>query len=292
MSRRTRRLVVYPALFVTYLAVMIFSGCVNKLLLYPSTGPLPAHTAERRVLDLGNGRVVECWVDRSPGARRTGRPLAYSIDFTGNATRAEQVASYAAYRWGDRPVEVWMVNYPGFGGSTGPAQLETIPPVTLAVYDHVAKLAAESGGRRPIFAGGNSLGTAAALCLAGQRPTAGLVLQNPPALRSLLLRQHGWYNLWLVAGPLAVAVPSDLDSPTNAAKVDAPAVYLLAENDQSVVPSNQKLVVDAHKGPKRVIAFAGGHNDPIPTATDPEVQKGLDWLWGTAGLGGTADAGK
>jgi len=284
MSKRKRRLIVYPTLAVTYFVAMVFGGCANKIILYPSTGPLPAQTAERRTVDLGDGRVVECWVDRSPAAKRTGTPAAYSIEFTGNATRAEQVASYSAHTWGERAVEVWMVNYPGYGGSTGPAELERVAPAAVAVYDHVAKLASQGAARRPIFTGGNSLGAAPALHVAVSRPVAGVVCQNPPALRSMLLRQHGWYNLWLVAGPLAMAIPQELDSTTAAAKITAPGVFLMAQGDQTVAPANQKVVVEAYNGPKRIVSFAGGHNDPLTDATAVEVQRALDWLWAQAGL--------
>src|SRR4051794_38764191 len=122
MSRRARRRwILYPAIMISYLAAMIFGGCVDKLLLHPSTYPADAGTARRQTVDLGDGRVAECWVKGSPGALRAGRAAAYSVEFTGNATRAEWVAANNALRWGDRPVEVWTVNYPGFGGSTGPA---------------------------------------------------------------------------------------------------------------------------------------------------------------------------
>ena len=271
---RTRRRVVYTGLFLTYVLTMLFGGCASKLILFPSRQPIDPETARRVLIPTGTDRVVEAWVDRSPGASRGGEPRAFVIEFTGNATRAEQVASYAADRWGDRAVESWMVNYPGYGGSTGPADLAAIPPAALAVYDHVTKLAAG----RPIFLAGNSLGTTAALYTAAQRPTAGLILQNPPALRSLVMTRHGWWNLWLIAGPICLQIPRDLDSPTNAAKVTAPAVFVLADDDTLVVPANQMKVVDAYAGPKRVIRMAGGHNDSISGAAGRELDAGFDWL--------------
>jgi pimeloyl-ACP methyl ester carboxylesterase len=167
-----------------------------------------------------------------------------------------------------------MVNYPGYGGSTGPADLAAIPPAALAVYDHVAKLA----GGKPIFLAGNSLGTTAALYVAASRPTAGLILQNPPALRNLILTRFGWWNLWLLAGPIALQVPKDLDSPTNAAKVTAPAVFVLADDDTLVVPANQRKTVNAYAGPKRVIRLKGGHNDSISGDAERELVAGFDWL--------------
>jgi hypothetical protein len=103
-------------------------------------------------------------------------------------------------------------------------------------------------------------------------------LQNPPAIRSLILSNFGWWNLWLLAGPIALQIPSELDSPANAARVTAPAVFALAEDDTFVVPKNQRKVVDAYAGPKRVISMAGGHNDGIGGDALKQLEAGLDWL--------------
>lgn len=271
---KTRRRSFWTLLVLTYVCLMLFGGCANTFILFPSRQPIDPYTAKRHLVPGPNGQQIECWVDRSPGTKEH-EVEAYVIEFTGNATRAEQVATYSALRWADRPVECWTVNYPGYGGSTGKADLHAIPTAALAVYDHVAKIA---NGKR-IYLAGNSLGTTAALHTATQRPTAGLILQNPPAIRSLILSKFGWWNLWLLAGPIALQVPKELDSPTNAAKVGAPAVYLLAEDDDFVVPSNQQKVVRAHAGPTRIINMTGGHNDSISGGAEQQLQQALDWLW-------------
>jgi hypothetical protein len=271
---KTRRRAFWSLLFLTYIFLMLFGGCANTFILFPSRQPIDAYTARRVMIPAANNQQIECWIDRSPGTLKR-EVEAYVIEFTGNATRAEQVATYAALRWAHRPVECWMVNYPGYGGSTGKADLHAIAPAALTVYDHVAKIA----NGKPIFLTGNSLGTTAALYTATKRPTAGLVLQNPPAIRSLILSKFGWWNLWLLAGPIALQVPKDLDSPTNASKVTAPAIYLLASDDTFVIPSNQQKVVNAHAGPKQIITMTGGHNDSVSGDAEQQLQDALDWLW-------------
>jgi hypothetical protein len=74
-------------------------------------------------------------------------------------------------------------------------------------------------------------------------------------------------------------VPGELDGPTNAAKVKAPAIFVLAEQDDFVVPANQKKVVDAYAGPKRVVNMRGGHNDGISRQAESAFQEALGWLW-------------
>ena len=281
---KSRRLAVYGTLFLAYVLLMTFGGCASKLILFPTARPIPAAPAREVLIPTGANRAVQAWVDRSPAARQGGEPAAYAIEFTGNATRAEEIASFAASRFAARPVEVWAVNYPGYGGSTGPADLAAIPPAALAVYDHVAKLAAG----KPILLAGNSLGTTAALYVAANRPAAGLILQNPPALRNLILTRFGWWNGWLLAGPVALGVPKELDSPTNAAKVKAPAIFVLADDDTLVVPANQMKTVNAYAGPKRVVRMAGGHNDAIAGAVEQELFAGFDWLLSDGAQAGRA----
>jgi hypothetical protein len=258
-----------------YLAVMTFGGCADKLILYPSTRPVHAYSATRLRFDDTSGRqTLEVWTDRSPGARSRD-PEAFVLEFIGNASRAEDVTSYVASRWGARPVEVWSLNYPGYGGSTGPATLHSIPPAALRAYEEMAKRA----GNKPIIVSGNSLGTTAALYVASHRRVNGLIVQNPPPLRSMILRQFGWWNLWLLAGPVAMQVPGDLDSLRNAPRVTAPAVFVMSSDDEVVAPRFHKMVLDAYAGPTRVIDVAGGtHNSEIEGKAADELQAGMDWL--------------
>jgi pimeloyl-ACP methyl ester carboxylesterase len=169
------------------------------------------------------------------------------------------------------------MNYPGFGGSTGPARLSKIGPAALATFDELKRHA----GDRPIVPFGTSIGATAALHVAASRPTAiaGLILHNPPPLREMILRQFGWWNLWLLAGPVALQMPRDLDSISNARASRAPAIFLLAEKDEMVAPRFHRLVVDAYSGEKRVITLHGAyHNDPIEGAALVDLNGALRWL--------------
>jgi pimeloyl-ACP methyl ester carboxylesterase len=168
------------------------------------------------------------------------------------------------------------MNYPGYGGSEGGAKLSLIAPAAMRTYDDLAKRA----NGRPIFLAGNSMGSVPALYVAARRPSAGLVLQNPPPLRRLILARQGWWNLWLLAGPVALQVPGELNSLANAPRVTSPAVFLLAEQDDVVPLKYQKLVADAYAGPKRLIPLTGaGHNDSVTGDADSQLQLALDWLW-------------
>ena len=90
----------------------------------------------------------------------------------------------------------------------------------------------------PIVADGASIGVTAALHVAVSRPAAisGLILHNPPPLREVILWHFGWWNLWLLAGPIALQIPRDLDCVANARAIRTPAIFLLAEKDEIVAP--------------------------------------------------------
>ena len=158
-----------------------------------------------------NGQL-ELWIAQSQAARFKGNADVYILRFYGNADRAERWPIEEAKMWDDRAVEIWGVNYPGFGGSTGPARLSKIGPAALAAFDELRRHATD----RPIVPFGTSIGATAALHVAAHRPVAGLILQNPPPLREMILRRFGWWNLWLLAGPIALQIPKDLDSIANA----------------------------------------------------------------------------
>jgi pimeloyl-ACP methyl ester carboxylesterase len=173
-------------------------------------------------------------------------------------------------------VEVWAVNYSGYGASTGPARLRSIPPAALAAYD---KLSAHSNGR-PIFVAGQSLGTTAALYVAANRPVAGCVLRSPPPLKNLIFAHHGWWNLWLLATPVSLSIPSDLDSPRNGPRITVPAVFVETGNDSVVPLKYQKKVECAYAGPKQVVLLPDSeHNDPIEGEAVRRYEAALDWLW-------------
>jgi len=259
---------------VVYFALITFAPLPDRLILFPTTDRLNAGDAVRKAVPFQGGEL-EIWTARSALARQRGQPEIYVLRFYGNSDRADRWVAAEADMWNNRAVEVWGMNYPGFGGSTGPARLARLGPAALTAFDELQKTARD----RPVIVFGASLGTTTALHIAAHRKTAGLILHNPPALRQIILRQFGWWNLWLFAGPMAYKIPADLDSVANARTVHVPAIFLLAENDEVIAPKFQRLVVDAYAGEKRIIALPGaGHNSPLDTAALASFHQALDWL--------------
>ena len=269
--RKTRIVLAFVA---AYLILILFGHLPDHLILFPTKAPIDAGEAARKMVPFQNGEL-EVWTAKSYRAKQQAGADIYVLRFYGNADRADRWVAAEAEEWNGRAVEIWGMNYPGFGRSTGPARLSRIAPAAVTAFD---ELKGHADGR-PIVLYGASLGSAAALHVARQRPVAGLILHNPLPLRQMILRRFGWWNLWLLAGPIALQIPRELDSISNAKAIQTPAIFLLAEKDEIVPPRYHRLVVDAYAGQKRVISLPGAyHNDPVEGAALAELNHALDWL--------------
>lgn len=296
-TRQFRR----AALFLTvtsgaYLLIMFPLGCgkalADRLMLFPSTAPLEAFGAAERFVETHVGRM-QIWVARG-GWEGEPEPETFVLRLEGNGGRAEFSAVPVAERWGERPTEVWAMNHPGFGGSEGPAALDRLIPAALAVLD---ALVAEARGR-PVFIDADSMGSAIGLYLAAERPEAvrGLILKNPPPLRQLVMGRFGWWNLWLAAWPVSLAVPAEMDAISNARRCRMPVVVISARLDSLVPVAYQNRIVEALAGPLQRVWFDGAeHNTPIDEATDRRIVAAVAWLRSQASAasdgGGVAEGG-
>ena len=272
-----------PWLFISILAAVspfVGGGCADQLMLAPSTARLQSTRGAAPVqVPLGKGKSIEIWTAPTEAAQGN-RARAYVLRFCGNGERAEEALRDEQRLWAGVPVEIWAVNYPGFGGSTGPARLEAIPNAALSSFDALADRAAG----RPIMLSGFSLGGTVALYVAAHRPAAsGLLLRAVPPVRDVIMGNYGWWNLWLLAGPLAGQFPRELDSVANARRVVAPAVFVVTGNDHLVPRRFQREVTAAHAGKKRVIiADDAQHDSPIVGKTLQKLEIDLQWLFSKA----------
>ena len=131
-----------------------------------------------------------------------------------------------------------------------------------------------------IFIDSDSLGTAASIYVAAKRPVVAMILKNPPPLRSLVFQRHGWWNLWLLATPVALQIPAELNAPTMGPYVNIPACFLLSDHDEVVPPRYHDMVVKAYAGPTLVIDLPyAGHNSPVDAQSEKKVQAWLEQQW-------------
>ncbi len=252
---------------------LIAQKITDRLILHPSRHPLDTAGKTRRMIPFGKGRL-EVWTQQV-GMYCSDDADLFVLKFQGTAGRAERSTYHPMDYWSDLRAELWSVNLPGYGGSSGPASVKTLAPAAETAYRELAKLAEG----RPIVVMGNSLGTVAAMYLAARFPVAGLILRNPPPLRQLIVGCHGWWNLWLGAWFISRHVPRNLDSIENARHVSCPAVFLRSDRDEVVPPIYQQKIIQAYGGPYRLLTLRDAdHATPLNLNEQREYQAHLQWL--------------
>ena len=251
----------------------LLSRLVDRLVLQPTRHPLPPEGKSRRLISFGEGQL-EVWTHRVGGA--DGRePELFVLKFPGTAGRAERSTDHPADCWPDLCVELWAVNPPGYGGSSGKARLQELAPVARTVYQELQRHAAG----RPVLVTGNSLGCASALHLAATLPLAGLILRNPPPLREVIVGRHGWWNLGLGVRLLVRHIPAELDCIRNARRAQPPAVFITSGSDTLIAPNYQRLVLDIYAGEQRVLVLPDAdHATRMTSDEERQYRELLMWL--------------
>jgi len=226
------------------------------------------------LLSSHEGGELEVWVHRV-GADTQRAPDLYLLEFPGTASRAEHCTDFVEDCWSQRCVEIWAVNPPGYGNSSGTASLKKLPAMAERVLEEVRKLS----GDIPVIAAGGSLGSVSALYLAAHHTVEGVVVQNPPALRELILAQSGWWHYKWLTRSIAAQIPHELDSLANARRATVPAVFVSAQQDRIVPARIQRQIIDAYKGPLKVLSMPDAGHDTALTESDLEQLRSMaDWL--------------
>lgn len=146
-----------------------------------------------------------------------------------------------------------VVDYPGYGGSTGRATEAGVYEAADAAYEELARRPGVDPKR--IYVYGRSLGTAAATYTAVNHPTAGLVLESPFTNAREMSRQH--YGLF----PRFV-LRLGLDNLARVKDLRCPLLVFHGSEDQLVSPEMGRRVAQAAPGPTELVLIEGaGHNE-------------------------------
>jgi hypothetical protein len=236
----------------------------------------------RRLIGAGGDRV-EVWTHRN-GDHSTDDAELFVLKFPGTGGRAERATDHPVDYWPDVRAELWTVNPPGYGCSSGRARLAKLPRVADAVFGTLLGVAAG----RPILVSGNSLGTATALYTAANNDVAAVLLRNVLPLKQLIAGYYGKGALWPGAWLLSRVIPSPLDSIRNAARSTAHCVFVMSGRDRTVPPRFQQLVIDAYAGPHQVLLLAeADHADFLTEQERLRYGVHLEWLRNMLAIGGS-----
>ena len=184
-------------------------------------------------------------------------------------------------------LDLYAVNYRGFGPSSGAASLAAIGADSLRVFDAIA--ARPEIGHRPILVYGYSIGTLAALTVAADRPVAGIVLQGAPSSAKEVIpkmrRSLPWYVRGLVrlrpSPDVADSKPQPIDL---VPKVKAPLLSIHGTKDVVVAIKFGRKVFDAAGSPKKTwCEIKGGEHMGLWTAHQSEAEACFEKFLGEVG---------
>ncbi|HET7613301.1 MAG TPA: alpha/beta hydrolase [Gemmatimonadaceae bacterium] len=206
----------------------------------PDAQEIELRTADRNTL--------HGWYLPNGAPPRNAPALVY---FGGNAEEVSRLALEAGEL---RGVSLILMNYRGYGRSTGRPSEQALFADALTIYDHVAKMPGVDARR--IIVMGRSLGSGVATYLASRRRVSAVVLVTP--YDSMAAVGHTHYPFLLV-GPL---LKHPFDSVHRAPGIDSPMLAIIAGADTIIPPSHGQALVKAWRGPASSAFFpAAGHND-------------------------------
>jgi len=185
--------------------------------------------------------------------------------FHGNRKNIAWYAKYAP-NFTRNGYEVWMIDYPGYGKSTGP-----LTEARLYAYaEQMYKLAAARVGKDSIVLYGKSMGTGIAAWLAARKNCRQLILETPYYSMTSLAAHY--FPLYPVKDMIRYKLPSY----QYLQEVIVP-VTIFHGTDDGVIPySNAKKLLPYLKASDRFITIEGGsHND---LSSFPLFQQSLDSL--------------
>ena len=170
------------------------------------------------------------------------------IYFGGNAEDVSGSLPELSIAFPDRAL--YLMNYRGFGGSTGSPSEAALHQDAMALFDKVHASHAQ------VVVIGRSLGSGVAVRLATERPVERLVLVTPyDSVQDLAAAQFRFFPVrWLLT--------DKFESGRYAPLVTAPTIIIAAEKDE-VIPRSSTDLLHAHfsQGVARFVVLPGtGHN--------------------------------
>ena len=230
--------------------LLVFVG-QRKLMYFPTTERVPPAELGLRdidevTLELATGEQLHSWY----AAASAGRPTL--LLFHGNAGavshRAHRFADYMPHGYG-----VFVLGYPGYGGSDGSPSEESFGAAAAAAYQFLLSRGIDP---QDIVIYGESIGSGVAVRLAAQVSASALVLEAPMASAVDVASRHYPFL------PVRLLLRDSYRSIDRIAAIDMPLLVIHGTNDAIIPIESGKLLFEAAVEPKQFAAIEGaGHND-------------------------------
>lgn len=233
-------LIVAAAVALVYLGLCVFLFLSQRSLLYFPPQRSPGNHSPTVKFPVNGAELLI-----TVSAREGPKAVLY---FGGNGEDVSWNLPVLAAAFPDRAV--YLMNYRGYGGSSGKPSEAAIVADALALFDMVH---AEHGD---VLLMGRSLGSGVAIQVASQRPATRLTLITPyNSIEDLAAKQYPYF-------PVRLLLQDKFESWKYAPRIVTPTLVIAAEHDQ-VIPreSTELLLTHFRRGLATLRVIPGtGHN--------------------------------
>jgi fermentation-respiration switch protein FrsA (DUF1100 family) len=160
----------------------------------------------------------------------------------------------------DIGADTLIIDYRGYGRSSGTPSESGLYADALAAYDWLTKSRRVDPKRIVVY--GESLGTAAAVHLATEAKTAGVIVES--GFTSLTEVAQGMFPFL----PVRWILKHRFNSIDKVSRIDAPLLILHSRQDELFEMSHPERLLAAAQSPKRLVEMQGGHNDAFLVSAD------------------------
>ncbi len=216
--------------------------------------PLPARiqlppTIEEREIDVPGARL-HAWLYRRPGGSK-----GLAIYLHGNAGNLASAMPATSF-WNDAGFDAFVIDYRGFGRSTG--EIESEAQLHDDVWRAWQSVAPAYAGKRLVLIG-RSLGTGLAAHLSTRQPADLLVLVSPYAsMQRIASERYPWVPGFALKYPLH----TDIDLPQTLARQ---TLMLHGERDEVIPIAHARSLHSLFPSSRLVEVPGAGHNDILGT---------------------------
>lgn len=226
---------------ILYLAASIYLYANQGNFLFPGAySPLPSEAKDfganygMQSVEITTADGIKIFALEKPPL--AGKPIV--VLFHGNASYPESYG-FLYVGWMADGYGIVAPAARGYPRSTGKAEGEKMLADSLEIFDWARK----TYPNHPIVVFGQSLGTAAAVHVAANRPVASVVLVSP--FKSMLSLVRSKFPYFPISALLSSPFRSDLDMP----RITAPILVFHGERDELVPISSARELVDLAKAP-------------------------------------------